>query len=385
MITRECTAERALAYHFQQIFMKKLHLFSSTCFIVLVACLTLAAEVLPERLSDKDFWKLVVESSELTQQFPGDNFVSNETKYLSVARALQQNVSQGGAYIGVGPEQNFTYIAIARPKLAFIVDIRRQNMIEHLMYKALFEMSESRADYLSRLFSRKRPEGLAAGATVKVLMDAYAATAPQPELASIRRNLSDHGFELNAEDSQSLEKVFNAFAALGTEVSYNAGAYQNLRLPTDLRYSSMMSSAEADGKIWSYLASEESYGFVRDLQRRNLIVPLVGDFAGPKAIRSVGAFLRKYEAPVRVFYLSNVETYLFAGSGPGAPTAATRATAPNGGWRAFFDNVSALPLDSASTFIRFQGGGYEGRLGSMQKNLEDVKNGTIQTVLDIYK
>ena len=63
-------------------------------------------------------------------------------------------------YLGVGPEQNFTYIAALKPKMAFIVDVRRGNLQLHLMYKALFELSSDRADFIFRLFSRKRPEGL---------------------------------------------------------------------------------------------------------------------------------------------------------------------------------------------------------------------------------
>src|SRR5205807_5324427 len=65
-----------------------------------------------------------------------------------------------GVYLGVGPDQNFTYVVAMRPKIAIIFDIRRQNMLQHLMYKALIEMSSDRADFISRLFSRKRPEGL---------------------------------------------------------------------------------------------------------------------------------------------------------------------------------------------------------------------------------
>jgi hypothetical protein len=42
-----------------------------------------------------------------------------------------------------------------KPKIAFIVDIRRQNLIEHLMYKALFELSADRAEFISRLLSRR--------------------------------------------------------------------------------------------------------------------------------------------------------------------------------------------------------------------------------------
>jgi hypothetical protein len=57
-------------------------------------------------------------------------------------------------YLGVGPEQNFTYIVNLEPRLAVIFDIRRQNAMLHLMYKALFELSPSRAEFVSRLFSR---------------------------------------------------------------------------------------------------------------------------------------------------------------------------------------------------------------------------------------
>ena len=68
-------------------------------------------------------------------------------------------------YLGVGPEQNFTYIAALKPKMAFIVDVRRGNLQLHLMYKALFELSSDRADFVFRLFSTKRPEGLGTGST----------------------------------------------------------------------------------------------------------------------------------------------------------------------------------------------------------------------------
>src|SRR6516225_10100862 len=109
-----------------------------------------SAEELSTRLTDDAFWKLVTDFSEPSGRFPSDNFASNE---LSIQRVLPQLVrgrKASGAYLGVGPEQNFTYIVALKPKIAFIIDIRRQNMVEHLMYKALFEMAADRADFLSR-------------------------------------------------------------------------------------------------------------------------------------------------------------------------------------------------------------------------------------------
>src|SRR5205085_11190561 len=100
-------------------------------------------------------------------------FVSNEVSYQDILPELTRIAKPGGAYLGVAPEQNFTYIAAIKPKVAFILDIRRQNMLELLMYKALFEMSADRGEFVSRLFSRPRPTGLAANASAETIFKAF--------------------------------------------------------------------------------------------------------------------------------------------------------------------------------------------------------------------
>src|SRR5437773_667229 len=156
-----------------------------------------SAESLPSRLSDEAFWRLVSDFSEPNGFFRSDNFLSNEVEYQWVIPTLTSTLEAGGVYLGVGPEQNFTYIAALRPKLAFIVDIRRGNLHEHLLYKALIEMSADRAEFLSRLFARKRPADLPSGAgagdggeigsvgnvaDIEQLMAAYQHEAPSAEL-----------------------------------------------------------------------------------------------------------------------------------------------------------------------------------------------------------
>ena len=79
-----------------------------------------------------EFSRLIQQFSEDDGYFRSDNFTSNETSYLQVVDLFRKLDVSGGAYIGVGPEQNFTYIAKVRPRIAFIVDIRRQAMIQHL-------------------------------------------------------------------------------------------------------------------------------------------------------------------------------------------------------------------------------------------------------------
>src|SRR5437762_1396990 len=166
--------------------------------LVLVLCvffgIAWSAEEMPARLSDQAFWKIVTDFSEPGGRFISDNFVSNELATQHVLAELTRGRKAGGAYVGVGPEQNFTYITALRPKIAFIIDIRRQNMIEHLMYKALIELSTDRADFLSRLFSRARPADVGMVFRVVTLFDGLRDTEPDPamydqNLASIKDRL----------------------------------------------------------------------------------------------------------------------------------------------------------------------------------------------------
>src|SRR5262249_17229430 len=133
----------------------------------------LATEPIPGQLSDKAFWQLVLDLSESGGYFRADNFVSNEVTFQFPIPEMKQNTRPAGVYLGVGPDQNFTYIVALRPKIAFIFDIRRQNMLQHLMYKALIELSADRAEFLSRLFARHRPEGIGAESSAETLFQAY--------------------------------------------------------------------------------------------------------------------------------------------------------------------------------------------------------------------
>src|SRR6267142_1215264 len=105
------------------------------------------------QVSIEQFGKYIDEWSEPEGYFDSDNFISNETSYLHVIEDLHSRVRPGGIYLGVGPDQNFSYIVHTRPTLAIITDIRRQNMLEHLLFKALFGMSSNRAEYLTLLVS----------------------------------------------------------------------------------------------------------------------------------------------------------------------------------------------------------------------------------------
>src|SRR5262249_46722228 len=58
------------------------------------------------------------------------------------------------------PDQNFSYIAQIRPNIVFITDIRRDNLLQHLVFKSLFALSRNRLEYLCLLFGKPLPSDL---------------------------------------------------------------------------------------------------------------------------------------------------------------------------------------------------------------------------------
>jgi hypothetical protein len=323
-------------------------------FALAIFATPVAAQSIPTKLSDSAYWKLVTDISEPGGYFRSDNFVSNETTFQWVIPELLRTTKPGGVYLGVGPDQNFTYIIALKPKIAFIFDIRRQNMLTHLMYKALIEQATDRADFVSRLFSRARPDKLDSTATAMQIFTAYSVVPPdsarfRANITGIRDALTKkHGFKLSDSDLETIGYVYQAFVSAGPDITYNSnqgnrgGAFGRGSMPS---YAALQVETDSAGVSRSYMATEANFRALREVELNNLLVPVVGDFAGTKAIRAVADYLKQNNATVTAFYLSNVEQYLFQ---------------QGDDWRKFFGNVGTLPLDGASTFIRsvFNGMGY---------------------------
>ncbi|MCC6930358.1 MAG: hypothetical protein IT359_15340 [Gemmatimonadaceae bacterium] len=352
----------------------------------------LRRDSLPTRLSDADFWSLVTTMSEPAGFFRSDNLVSNEVTFQHVIPELQRKVGAGGVYLGVGPDQNFTYITALEPRIAFIVDIRRGNLLQHLMYKALIELSSDRADFLSLLFSRPRPPGATADASVTALLAAYDSVAADSALfrhtlAAVQRRLvEEHRFTLERTDPPGIEYILLSFFDAGPALTYSfgrgAGGYGGYAMRGMPTYGELMVQTDADGVERGYLASEASFQRLRQMQLDNRIVPLVGDFGGPKALRAVGAYLRAREATASMLYTSNVEQYLFGS---------------DDAWRRYYDNVAAIPTDERSTFIRavFNYGNRDfgvrrgprsvTMLSSVRELLAGVGGGAVQSYWDVVR
>jgi len=320
------------------------------------------ADTLPTQLSDEEFWKLSSESSEPDGTFRSDNLLSNESYFQYVIPQLSELAKSQRVYMGVGPEQNFTYIAALKPKMVFILDIRRGNLDLHLMYKALFEMSKDRAEFVSRLFSKKQPQGVGPSSTVKEIFEALAAAPSSDEIyaeniKAIQELLTrKHGFPLSENDLGGIEWVYSNFRRFGTYINYGSSGRGGFG--SGVSYGELMIATDADGISRSYLASEENFNVLKSLHSKNLIVPIVGNFAGPKAIRTIGAYVKAKDGMIAAFYLSNVEQYL----------------QQDGIWDDFCRNVASLPLDESSTFIRSIRGGRFGLGSGLNSDLGNMSS-----------
>ena len=298
------------------------------------------ASTLPAKLSDADFWKLASDISEPGGYFRiTDNYTSNENEVGRMFTMLRERKVTGGVYLGVGPEQNFSYIAATQPDMAFVIDIRRQAVIQHLMFKAAFELSKDRADFISILFSKPRPAGVDTAAPIQALWNAFFATPTDQALAARNRDkilahlTKVRKFVLTPDEISQLDTVLSAFVQFGPGITTRgAGGGGNTVTFADLTGWSV----DANSQVQSFMSTEENFKIVKALHDKNLIVPVSGDFGGTKALRAIGAYLTERNAPVNAFYVSNVEQYLFMDNKAGE----------------FYANVATMPLSSSSVFIR---------------------------------
>jgi hypothetical protein len=298
---------------------------------------------LPDRLSDADYWKLEQDISEPGGYFRiEDNYTSNEGEVGQLYTMLRETGVRGGVFMGVGPEQNFTYMAAIRPQMAFIVDIRRQAVMQHLMFKAMFELAKDRADFISILFAKPRPAGLDSGSTIQDIWEAYRAVRTDSALAAknytliVDRLTKTHGFTFTADENEKLKAVFYAFYAYGPAITTRGSGGGGFG-GRSFDFSDLTGFAtDASGVARSFLSSEDNYRAIKMLHEKNLIIPVSGDFGGSKAIRAIGAYLTSHGGRVSAFYVSNVEQYLDG----------------DNKLQTFYGNVETLPVDSTSVFIR---------------------------------
>jgi hypothetical protein len=320
--------------------------------IAVVACLgglALWAALVAARSPGQNaatFASEIARLSEPEGSFDTDNLISNERQYLRVIPALVSRGISGGTYLGVGPDQNFSYIARIRPTLAYIVDVRRDNLLLHLLFKALFSVSQTRVEYISHLTGRAPPADSDTW-TKKPIEElvAWADTHEASAVDTLRRRLDNviagFGVATSSDDRDTIDRFHRTFIRQGLNLRFNTFGRPPQPYYPSLR--DLLLATDGDAHPWNFLASEDDFRFVKDLQARDAIIPVVGDISGTQAMGRIAETIAARGSRVSAFYLSNVETYLYR----------------NGQWEQFLDNIARLPRDDRSVAIRsiFSGAG----------------------------
>jgi hypothetical protein len=327
-----------------------------------------------QRAVQPGFAAQIADLSEPPGYFDTDNLISNERSYADVLPDLERT-RQGGVYIGVGPDQNFSYIAVTRPATAFIVDVRRDNLLLHLLFKALFGAARTRADYLALLCGRPVPAKLDdwKDAPIERLaryIDETPADARRFEgvRADMDRKIAAFGVPLSPTDAATIDRFHRRFVEEGLSLRFQTfGRPPQSHYPT---YRELLLAREPGGRPANFLASEAAFQFVRELQARDAIVPVVGNLAGEHALAAIGRLLARRGERLSVVYASNVEQYLF------------RA----GSFDRFARNLTAIPHDDRTIIIRSVFGGWEGstsQVRSIPEMLRAVSDGRVSGYRDL--
>jgi hypothetical protein len=275
--------------------------------------------------------------SEAGEAFISDNVISNETSLLEPVAALAKH--RGGAYIGVGPEQNYTYIALTRPDYAILIDLRRDNALLHFLYKSIFELAASRLEFISLLLGHPYDKQLEPrrDAPVDELLRAFAGSTPdQAWQAEQHRRLIERlkGYDLGLsnQDYERIRRFHQLFFERQLELRFELHQSSGRSYPTLGQLLRLRSAAG----IGTFLDSSESFEIVQNLHRRHRIVPVVGDVSANRPLMPIADELRQRSLVLRTFYISNVEQYLV-----GQPS-----------YRGWLDALRQLPHDDASILLR---------------------------------
>ena len=288
----------------------------------------------------KSFSALSARLSEPGGYFDSDNLISNETSYLHVLGKLRELNVSNGVYIGVGPDQNFTYIAKIRPRMAIIIDIRRDNLLQHLLFKSLFARARNRVEYLCLFFGKPFPKNKGwEQRSLKEIVEYIDGAASDAKLfektvKDTRQEAQRYGFNLSATDLETMTKIQRAFFSAGLDIRYSS--YHRPPRSIYPTYRDLLLERDLDGQQQNYLNSEEDFQFLKKMEDQDMIVPVVGDLSGPQALKAIGQYITEIKERVSAFYVSNVEFYLQR----------------QGTFDKFVENVKSLPIDTRSVIIR---------------------------------
>jgi len=308
--------------------------------LVAVAALVGVRATLPEPQARTTFAAEIQSLSEPGGYFDTDNLISNERSYLQVLPELEKRAVRGGVYIGVGPDQNFSYIAHVKPSIAFILDIRRDNLLLHLLFKALFAQAHTRIEYLALLFGRPVPADVNSWRDVPIarLTDYINQSAELKSVDELRarvdRMVKGFGVPVTADDLATIDRFHRRFITSGLALKF-----ESLNRPAQSyypTYQDLLVETDGTGRQGNYLASEDTFQFVKSMQDRDRIIPVTGNLSGPSALANIGRAMAQKGETLSAFYASNVEFYLKR----------------EGSYLPFVNNLARVPHTNRSVIIR---------------------------------
>lgn len=196
----------------------------------------------------------------------------------------------GGAYVGIGSDQNYSTIAAARSQWAWVMDYDPRVVNNHRRVFALIEAAQSPDDFVAFFSTAGRAKAL------KVIDAAFG-------------------------DDTMRKRQRAGFMATADKL---APYYQEKR------------SAKPKAGDYGWLAHDDNYAYIRMLVQQGRLRVVAGDLLRDGgALAKVGAAATKLGVPVRVYYTSNAPS-----SWGGAVTDAYRA------------NVLGLPMDETSVVLQ---------------------------------
>ena len=233
--------------------------------------------------------------SEAEGAFDTDNLISNERSYLDVIPALMSAGVSGGAYIGVGPDQNFSYIARIRPAIAYIIDVRRDNLLLHLLFKALFANARSRVEYASLLTGRvvpspaRRVDRRQRRTTSPRISIRPSETAAQRDSCASAWSGRLRASACRFHGPTSIRSRASTVNSSTPACRSASGAMDVSRVSTIRRCGSFCwrpMPTDGPGATWRPRTRSSSCG---TLEARDAIVPIVGNVSGPHAMRAIAS------------------------------------------------------------------------------------------------
>lgn len=226
--------------------------------------------------------------------------VSNEVYPERFREAL---ADLGGAFVGVGPEQNYFYAGWAKPELLILIDFDDVVVALHGVYQAFFRAAADSGSFVALWGDDQEPA-----------RQAMRAAADGPgELARL-----EHAYGLARSFVRArLEQARKRYTVLG--------------LPTFL----------TDATQYQDLVALVAAGRVRTLR---------GDLTGKRTMNGIAAALRKLGLPARAIYLSNSEQYFDYDGGARANLMAQPVDERSLVLRTFF--VAAEPADQYRYYLQ---------------------------------